>query len=92
MMMMMITHQMRDEPANIILFSRAEYHRSSLFWRDEYDIHPSLGGMNIIFIPPQRDEYVIHPSKILGSAERGNISTLKQNIILLLRDQNHKWS
>ena len=60
MMMMMITHENRDKPGNIILFTNAEYHRSSLKLEDEYHIHPSwegwisysssIRGMNMVFI------------------------------------------
>ena len=70
---------------NIQLFSNAEYHRSSLSWEGWIPYSSLLRGMNIIFIPLCRDEYGIHPWKILNSAERGNISTLRGDSSLTRR-------
>ena len=77
----MITHENRDEPGNIILFSNAEYHRSSLKSGGWIPYSSLMWRMNIIFILHMRDEYGIHPAKILNCAERGNISILKRNVI-----------
>ena len=60
------------------------------YGRDEYRIHPSSRGMNTVFIFLQRDEYGIHPSKKIEDAERGNISTLKIDIIPLQMNEVEK--
>ena len=44
----------------------------------------------MIFIPLMRDEYGIHPSKIMRSADRGNISTVKGYFIPVVKHKNNK--